>query len=81
MLTCREMTDFLADYLDGRLPPDEAAAFARHLRVCPNCVRFLENYRRVTEWTRTAFLPAADEPAAPLPRELVAAILAARDQS
>ena len=44
-LTCRELIEFLAAYLDAELPPAEHAAFEAHLVVCPNCVDYLASYR------------------------------------
>jgi len=73
-LTCREILDFLSDYLDGALPPAAAAAFERHLAICPECVAYLDNFRATLHAAKAAF----DTPAANLPEELVQAILASR---
>lgn len=78
MLTCRELTDFLARYVDGALTPEEQKAFERHLAMCRPCRAFVESYRKTIDLERTAFA----EPDAPVPdevpEELVRAILAAR---
>jgi anti-sigma factor RsiW len=76
-LTCRELIDFLAAYLDGELPPAERAAFDWHLGVCPDCVRYLESYCETVRLGKQAFA-AEGAPPADVPPELVAAILAAR---
>ena len=43
-MTCRELTEFLIDYVDGTLSPDERARFDGHLARCPDCVTYLRNY-------------------------------------
>ncbi|MEO7270439.1 MAG: zf-HC2 domain-containing protein [Vicinamibacterales bacterium] len=44
-MTCRELTDFIVDYLEGGLAPEVQARFEHHLTVCPSCVRYLTAYR------------------------------------
>ena len=75
-LTCREMVDFIADYLDGSLAPHRRDIFDAHLRQCPDCVAYLGSY------AATVQLAKGCEPDAPVPpdvpEDLVRAILAAR---
>ena len=77
-MTCREFAEFIAQYLASELPSAQQEAFDRHLSVCNNCARYLEQYRRTMELSRLAF----DKDEAPLPadvpEELVEAILRAR---
>lgn len=76
---CRELIGFLLDYLEGALPPDDRAAFDRHLRRCASCVAYLDSYRRTVDAARRAFPPPDPEAeVAAMPPELVSAILAAR---
>jgi anti-sigma factor RsiW len=72
--TCREVISFLHEYVAGELPPDGAAAFERHLALCPSCAAYLASYRRTIELEKEAF----DADAAPPPPQLVEAILALR---
>jgi anti-sigma factor (TIGR02949 family) len=44
-MTCRELIDVLADYLDGVLPSDLAAELERHLAECAPCRAYLATYR------------------------------------
>jgi anti-sigma factor RsiW len=77
-VTCRELADFIIDYVDGSLEPDVRAHFERHLSRCPNCVRYLAAYQTTIEMGRRALdadTPAADAGA---PEDLINAILAAR---
>lgn len=77
-LTCRELVEFLADYLDGRLPPPRLEAFNRHLAACPSCVAYARSYEVAARLGREAF-GRSDEPLPPeVPEDLVRAILAAR---
>ncbi len=75
-LTCHEVIDFLAAYLDDELPPDVRACFEEHLGVCPPCVDYIATYRQTQALAlRAAQDEASDDEAAPEP--LVQAILAA----
>ena len=79
-VTCRELADFIKDYLTGELPPDVRAAFENHLTLCANCVRYLAAYQSAVELSRRAFAPdGSDAEAFPeMPDDLVKAILASR---
>lgn len=77
-MTCRELVEFLAEYLSGTLPPDQHAAFDTHLESCPECVAYLKSYQETVKLGKEAFRrPDAAVPDA-VPDELVRAILAAR---
>jgi anti-sigma factor RsiW len=78
-MTCREVIEFLMDYLSGDLPKAEHAAFAAHLEICEACVAYLHNYQEAVRVGR-ACLCAADSPLQPVPEELVQAILASREK-
>ena len=76
-ISCREVLDFLAAYLDGELPEGVQSEFERHLTRCPECVHYLESYRetaRLVQRARDLDGPAPDE----VPEELVEAILASK---
>lgn len=78
-VTCRELADFLLQYLEGELPSEERAEFERHLADCPPCVHYLKSYETTVRLEKEA----AREPEAALPDEeapeaLIQAILAAR---
>lgn len=76
--TCREIADFLDDYVSGAMPAQLRAEFDYHLELCPNCQRYLASYRETIALGRRAF----DDEAAParnaMPEDLVQAILAAQ---
>jgi anti-sigma factor (TIGR02949 family) len=77
LLTCRELIDFLAAYLDGELPEPTRGSFERHLAACPACVDYLASYRETIRLGKQACRPDEDLPAE-VPSELVEAILSAR---
>lgn len=77
-MTCRELADFLADYLSGDLPAGPRAEFEQHLSCCPNCRQYLADYRATIELGRRAFLDEAADVPAEVPEGLVKAILDAR---
>jgi len=78
MLTCRELIDFLNEYVDGTLDVTRRAAFDAHLRACPDCVHYLSSYRATMDLCKEA---AADDPIlADVPDDLVRAILATRGE-
>jgi anti-sigma factor RsiW len=77
-VTCRELVEFLNDYLSGALGPDERGRFDAHLDACDDCVAYLDGYRRTVDLAGEAFR-GEDEPVpADVPAALVDAILAAR---
>ena len=78
-MTCRDFADFLADYLAGDLPEDILATFEDHIAVCPNCVRYLAQYRESIVVGRQAFRDLDAGVASDVPEDLIAAILAARE--
>lgn len=78
-ITCRELLDFLYDYVEGTLPAPTLFEFERHLAVCPSCVNYLASYRHTRTIGRLAHRP--DEDGADLPEALVQSILAARRAS
>ena len=77
-MTCRELADFMADYLSGEVSPPVRAAFDHHLALCPNCRRYLTSYEETVKLGKAAF--DDDNAAVPpdVPEELVKAILDAR---
>jgi anti-sigma factor RsiW len=78
-LTCRELVEFLDEYLEDRLPQDQLARFNGHLASCPSCVSFTRSYQDTVRLGKRAF-SGPDEPVpGQVPEDLVRAILDARD--
>ena len=77
-MTCRELADFLGDYVSGELAADVQTSFERHLNLCVNCRRYLEQYRQSIALSRRAFDDVNAAPPDDVPEDLIEAILAAR---
>ena len=79
-MTCREVIDFLLEYLSGELSASERAEFEQHLTECPDCAAYLKSYEQTIKLGKAVFA----DPEAPVPQdvpeELVQAILASRRQ-
>lgn len=74
-MTCRQMADFLMDYLGDELESSVRARFEVHLNRCPNCVRYLETYACTTRLCRSAFVVDDSDLPTEIPEDLVRAIL------
>ncbi len=77
-MTCRELADFLGDYVGGELDAQVRAVFDAHLAACPECVTYLRTYRDTIRLVKDACRDAEDSLPADVPEGLVRAILAAR---
>lgn len=72
---CRDLLEFIADYLDGDLPDESRRDFERHLELCESCVAYMNSYRTTIVMARRSM--AWDDPSLPeLPAELVDAVIA-----
>lgn len=76
-MNCRDMIEFLMDYVEGELPEHVRMCFDMHLQVCPPCVEYLNTYKTTITLTKSC----CDDPACPceeMPEPLIQAILASR---
>jgi len=76
-MTCKEVIDFLGDYLDGALPWRQRVVFNLHLVLCRHCRRYLASYSETIRLTRASGREPRSE-AERVPEELMQAILATR---
>ena len=53
-MTCRELCDLLLEYVAGELPAETGTFIEHHLRLCPNCVEYLRQYRFTIALARRA---------------------------
>ncbi len=78
-MTCRELTEFLGDYIADTLGEQCRDAFKAHLQECSDCVKYLNSYRRTIELGKEAMAqPSISAAPLELPEGLKHAILAAR---
>ncbi|MGD8415158.1 MAG: zf-HC2 domain-containing protein [Candidatus Latescibacterota bacterium] len=61
--TCERINRFLLDYVEGHLDQETARRFERHIRLCPNCARYLDQYQETIRMVKE--IPQPD-----IPREL-----------
>jgi len=52
LISCREITNLLADYLEGSLDPQTAEALEAHLSDCRTCDNFMATYKTTTALLR-----------------------------
>jgi anti-sigma factor RsiW len=62
-IACNELVELLTEYLEGTLPPDEAAAIEEHLRGCDGCRTYLDQLRTTIELLGSATVDALSEQA------------------
>jgi anti-sigma factor RsiW len=77
-MICREVVEFLADYVSGELQREQRLAFEEHLEACPECVAYVEGYKETVKLGKAAFSHADESVPDEVPEELVQAILTAR---
>jgi len=77
-MTCSEFTEFLHAYLDGALAPAEAEEFDRHLKVCEDCVNYMDSYSRAVAIGKAVFGDPGGELPDDVPEDLIRAILESR---
>jgi predicted anti-sigma-YlaC factor YlaD len=76
-MNCRELSEFLSDYVSGELATGVAAEFEGHLGRCPDCLVFVEQYRTTVRLSADAY----SDPPPRIPEDLVEAILTALQKS
>lgn len=76
MITCRELIDFLMDYVDDDLAREQRRRFDEHLGACPECVDYVDSYRATVDLGQKVCHQEGPPPE--MPEDLVRAILDAR---
>lgn len=51
--SCKQIADLMVDYLSDKLHPTIKLEFARHLSICPDCVSFVNTYKKTVQSTAT----------------------------
>jgi anti-sigma factor RsiW len=77
-MTCRELVEFLMDYLDSTLPEPQRLCFEEHLANCPDCVAYLATYQEVIRLGKAVCSKEHEGIPPEIPEELVQAVLSAR---
>ncbi len=80
MMTCKELCEFIADYIEGELPEAQRLSFKSHIDLCTSCRDYMENYLHTIRAERAA-MDCNRREFPPMPDEMVKAILEARKAS
>jgi anti-sigma factor RsiW len=59
--TCKEICEFLCDYLEGDLSESKRTNFAAHLKACPPCAEYLHQYEATIKLARKCCCPEAEK--------------------
>lgn len=73
MITCRELVEFLLDFVADDLPADQRRRIEQHLCDCPPCHAYVESYQITIRLSRQL-------PISPLPAELAERLRAALEE-
>jgi len=76
--SCKDLIDFLDDYLAGRLSDPVRARFEQHMAQCPPCKDYLRTYRDTVELARESCRKSLALPEG-MPELLVKAIVESRN--
>ena len=74
-ITCQQLIDFLEAYNSSDLPTADRIEVDRHLKVCPDCVDYLNTYRQTIQMTRDAHAVNWQPNPEEVPEDLIKIIL------
>ena len=75
-MTCKDLIEFLDRYVSGELSSETRKRFDEHLAQCPECVDYLDSYRKTIRLGREALVGDGEDEVGEMPDDLVEAILA-----
>ena len=52
-INCERVASLITDYINGGLDRETTLAFEEHLSVCPDCVAFLNTYKKTIQATQS----------------------------
>lgn len=79
-MKCRELAEFLNDYVSGELPEESRAHFEFHLSKCKNCHEYMVQYEVVIKAGQIACGEMSDE-MPEVPEELIKIVLSSRQKT
>lgn len=79
LITCRELIEFLADYIGDELSAQHREMFEKHLAVCLECRNYVDSYKTTLSVGKAAFNHPDDPIPDDVPESLIKALLAMRD--
>jgi predicted anti-sigma-YlaC factor YlaD len=77
-VNCRQVIEFLMDYVDGELPEHVKMCFDMHLEVCPPCIEYLKTYQETIVLAKDCCKEDPNCRCDEMPEQLITAILVSR---
>ena len=74
MINCEQFENFMLAYIEDELPPSQLKVFDRHIQACPDCRRYIADYRRTLEALKVSKV-VGDGTLPEVPEDLIRAIL------
>lgn len=82
MLSCQETSEWVGDYIDGRVSPERRVAIWMHFMICGPCRRYCDQLKQVSALAKKAEDAQPNPgPSPQLRQELLKAFHASRAQS
>lgn len=78
-MNCRELIEYLSEYVDGGLYPLERARIDEHLAECEDCAAYLDSLRKMLRMLKISQHLDSSLTTATIPESLRAVILAAQN--
>jgi anti-sigma factor RsiW len=73
-LDCKKATSLIQDYITRELEADMATELEKHLSICPDCVAFLNTYKKTTDLVNSFLNKRSQKPKKGLKKSLGAKI-------
>jgi anti-sigma factor RsiW len=51
MISCKDITELITDYVEGVMPFTDRMSFRMHIAMCPPCKRYVEQMKLTVETT------------------------------
>ncbi len=74
-MSCKEVEEFLMDYLEGNLGFCTRVRFRLHILMCPDCPKYIQEYKNTVVLGKSMFDHLDDESIENVPEEIIHAIL------
>lgn len=75
MITCEEFEKFIVDYLEDNLSVSKKHTFERHLKICPECIDYLDAYSKVRDVSSASVIMTSQHINSEVPDDLVKAVV------
>jgi anti-sigma factor RsiW len=70
--SCKEVCEFLSDFVDGQMSDARRLAFDAHLKACPPCAAYMEQFAATIKLSKKCCCPG--KPELPVPDDLISAV-------